>query len=192
MNKKILSVPPLIPKIETKTQEMGFTMASDIQVGSILQTLVASKPNANILELGTGIGYSLCWMQAGLDQSSHITTIDNDPQLIEIAKEYFGTDQRITILCQDGSDWIKNYKGTKFDLVFADAWPGKYSDLVEILDLIKIGGFYIIDDMLPQPNWPEGHAEKVKKLILYLENRKDFSLTKMEWSTGIILMTKKL
>ena len=61
----------------------------------------------------------------------------------------------------------------------------------EILDLIKVGGLYIIDDMLAQPNWPDGHQENVDKLIEYLEKRKDFNLTKMNWSTGIIIATKK-
>jgi len=76
-------------------------------------------------------------------------------------------------------------------LVFADAWPGKYSEIDEVLDLIKVGGFYVIDDMKTQPNWPEGHQDNVNKLIVYLEEREDFSLTKMDWSTGIIVMTKK-
>ena len=49
----------------------------------------------------------------------------------------------------------------------------------------------MIDDMKVQPNWPEGHEDKAKALIQYLENREDFSLTKMDWSTGVIVMTKR-
>lgn len=44
--------------------------------------------------------------------------------------------------------------------------------------------------MNPQANWTEGHLEKATNLINYLEKREDFSLTKMNWSTGIIIMTK--
>ena len=95
------------------------------------------------------------------------------------------------MVCADGADWIKSYKGEKFDLIFADAWPGKYSEVEEILELVKVGGFYIVDDMSTQPNWPEGHEEKAKKLIEYLDNRNDFNLTKMAWSTGIIMADKK-
>ncbi|MFA9195881.1 SAM-dependent methyltransferase, partial [Flavobacterium sp. FBOR7N2.3] len=69
--------------------------------------------------------------------------------------------------------------------------PGKYSEIDEILELIKVGGFYIIDDMLAQPNWPERHQENVNKLIEYLENRKDFNLTKLNWSTGLVIATRK-
>ena len=45
--------------------------------------------------------------------------------------------------------------------------------------------------MIPQQNWPEGHHGNIKKLITQLEARKDFTITKIEWSTGIILMTKR-
>ncbi|UCE94802.1 MAG: SAM-dependent methyltransferase, partial [Flavobacteriaceae bacterium] len=69
--------------------------------------------------------------------------------------------------------------------------PGKYSEIEEVLELVKIGGLYIIDDMICQPNWPEGHQENVKHLIEYLEKREDFNLTKMNWSTGIIIASKK-
>ena len=75
-------------------------------------------------------------------------------------------------------------------MVFADAWPGKYSEIDEILDLINPNGFYVIDDMSEQPNWPDGHQKNVDTLVNYLENREDFSLTKMNWSTGIIIATK--
>lgn len=176
--------------IEAKCQEIGFTMPSDLYIGTLLKTLVASKPCGNFLELGTGIGLSLSWMADGLDDCSNIISIDNDPKLIRIVSQLFKLDSRINILCQDGAEWIENYAGDKFDLIFADAWPGKYSNLDEVLDMLKIGGIYVIDDMDEQPNWPEGHAEKAENLIKTLEAREDFCLTKMNWSTGVILMTK--
>ncbi len=61
--------------------------------------------------------------------------------------------------------------GQQFELVFADTWPGKYYALDEALSLIKPGGLYVIDDMLPQPNWPDDHAPKVAELIAALERR---------------------
>jgi hypothetical protein len=48
----------------------------------------------------------------------------------------------------------------------------------------------VIDDMLPQPNWPEGHAQKATALIADLEKRSDLQLVKMSWASGIILATK--
>ncbi|MEM6377848.1 MAG: class I SAM-dependent methyltransferase [Bacteroidota bacterium] len=187
----ILDTPDIYEKLLAKSAEIGFTMPSDIFIGTLLKTLITSKPNANVLELGTGIGLSLAWMIEGLAANANIISVDNDPILTEIANDFFGHDPRVQLVCEDGSSWIKNYQGQKFDLVFADAWPGKYSETDEILDLIKIGGFYVIDDMKAQPNWPAGHQENVDGLITYLEGRKDFSLTKLDWSTGVIIMTKK-
>ena len=192
MDTKIPNKPQIISKIQSKSQEIGFTMFSDELVGTLLRTLVGSKSNANILELGTGIGLSLSWMIDALCKNSSLTTIDNDPELIQIAQEFFGEDPRINIICEDGSKWIREYQGNKFDLVFADAWPGKYSDLDIILDLIKPSGFYVIDDMIKQPNWPEGHDNLVNQLIAKLEIRGDFNITKLNWSSGIIVMTKKM
>lgn len=186
----ILDKPAIHEQIEAKSKEIGFTMPSDLYIGTLLKTLISSKSNANLLELGTGIGLSLSWMVEGMDDNSRLTTVDNDPKLIKIAKDFFAGDSRLEILCEDGSAWIKNYKGEKFDLIFADAWPGKYSEIDETLDLIKVGGFYIIDDMKTQPNWPDGHQEKVDKLVAYLEKRQDFNLTKMNWSTGVIIAVK--
>ena len=88
------------------------------------------------------------------------------------------------------TEWLKNYKEEKFDFIFADAMPGKYDLFDETIDLLKSGGLYIIDDMLPQPNWPLGHDKKAGDFINMLEDRIDVSLTKLNWSTGIIIVSK--
>ncbi|MDA0193799.1 MAG: class I SAM-dependent methyltransferase [Bacteroidetes bacterium] len=174
-----------------KTQEMGFSMRSDELTGSFLRTLTASKPGGRILELGTGTGFALSWIISGMDEKTSVTSIDNDPEVLAVATQYFGADKRVEIICQDGFDWIKNYDGPGFDLIFADAWPGKFYLLNETLDLLNTGGFYLIDDLAPQDNWPVGHIEKVESLIEELEGIESLQLTRINWSTGLILASKK-
>lgn len=191
MNDSVIKDIPIIhSEIVRKSREIGFTMPSDMYIGTFLKTLVSSKPAGRFLELGTGIGLSLSWMIDGMDDDSILITIDNDPELTAIARQYFGTDTRVNSICEDGTTWINAYRGEAFDLIFADAWPGKYSEIDEVLNLLKIGGFYVIDDMKVQPNWPEGHAEHVDRLVAYLESRNDFNITKMNWSTGLILAVR--
>ena len=187
----ILDKPTTLQLLQEKCEEIGFTMPSDLYIGTLLKTLISSKPNSRILELGTGIGLSLCWMIDGLDQNSKLITIDNDPKLIAIANDFFGNDNRVEILCKDGNQWIQDYKEDPFDIIFADAWPGKYSEIDTVFENLKVGGLYIIDDMNPQPNWPDGHQENVDNLIEYLEQREYLSITKLNWSTGVIIATKK-
>ncbi|MEO0472088.1 MAG: class I SAM-dependent methyltransferase [Bacteroidota bacterium] len=187
----ITDYPTIYPQLEAKCKEIGFSMPSDVYIGTLLKTLITAKPGGNFLELGTGIGLSLSWMIDGMDQQARITSIDNDPALCEIARTFFGQNPQVDILCVDGSEWIKNYQGDQFDLIFADAWPGKYSELNETLALVKVGGLYVIDDMNPQANWQEGHQAKAQQLITELENRSDINLTKMDWSSGVMICTKK-
>ena len=186
----IKDLPEKYIQLEQLCEELGFTMPSDRYIGTLLKTLVRSKPGAQVLELGTGISLTLAWLIDGLDENGHLVTIDNDPKLIQIAEQYFGEDPRVDIICADGTEWLHKNANAKFDLIFADAWPGKYNELEEVLAMLNKGAFYVIDDMLPQPNWPEGHDQKAIKLIATLEKRNDLALTKMNWSTGVIIATK--
>jgi predicted O-methyltransferase YrrM len=174
-----------------KTKLSGFTMASDVLTCSLLRTLAASKPSGNFLELGTGTGLSTAWILDGMDANSTLISIDNDPVFLDIAKEALSLDKRLQLELSDGGEWIEKNKAQKFDYIFADTWHGKYLLLDEVLDMLNKGGLYILDDMLPQPNWPEGHSEKVDKLIAYLETRDDLLLTRQAWATGIIIAVKK-
>ncbi|WP_421809518.1 O-methyltransferase [Flagellimonas sp.] len=185
-----LDIPVNYPALLAKSKEMGFSMSSDMGVGSLLRTLVASKSNGNFLELGTGVGLSLAWMVQGMDKKSHVISVDNDTELIQIAKAFFQDEPRLELVCADGGEWLESYEGNSFDLIFADSWPGKYSHLENALALLKMGGFYVIDDMSRQPNWPAGHEDKANELIELLEKRKDITITKMDWSTGLIVAVK--
>lgn len=187
---QIHDVPKIYAQLQERCYEVGFTMPSDLYIGPLLRTLASSKLGGNFLELGTGMSLSLVWLIEGMDATSRITSLDYDKQLTDIALEYFGTDQRVKIVCQDGSQWVRENLHLRFDLVFADTWAGKYNELEEVLAMVKPGGFYIIDDMNEQPNWPEGHAQKANELVDYLDSRKDFHLVKMNWSTGVIVATK--
>jgi predicted O-methyltransferase YrrM len=78
-----------------------------------------------------------------------------------------------------------------FDLVFADAVPGKYEGLDEALSVVKLGGFYVIDDMPPQPNLPDGHAAKVPVLIERLAANEDFEILPLVWASGIVVAVRR-
>jgi predicted O-methyltransferase YrrM len=184
-------LPKAYNEINEATRLSGFTMASDMLTCSLLRTLAVSKPSGNFLELGTGTGLSTAWILDGMDADSSLTSIDNERGFLEIAQQFLGGDKRLNLVCTDGGDWINNNQQQRFDFIFADTWHGKYLLLDEALNMLNKGGFYIIDDMLPQPNWPDGHAEKVMKLIAYLESRKDLLLTKQAWASGIVVAVKK-
>ena len=191
MNDTIHLQPPLIlDTIWKSTRDSGFPMASDDKTGSLLRTLAATKPNGAILELGTGTGLSAAWIIAGMHAKASLISVDNDAGFSAIAQTHLGSDPRVTFYVEDGGLFLEHLRGQTFDMIFADTWSGKYTHLEEALDLLAIGAIYVIDDMLPQPNWPEGHASKVSALITQLESRADLAVTKLAWATGIIICTK--
>ena len=90
-----------------------------------------------------------------------------------------------------GLNFLRGERAESFDLVFGDAMPGKYEGLDLALAVVKVGGFYIIDDMLPQPNWPEGHADKVPILIEQLAANPSFEILPLVWASGVIVAVRK-
>lgn len=173
------------------TIEAGFTMASEPLTCSLLRTLAASKPSGSFLELGTGTGLSTAWILDGMDALSVLTTIDNDPDFLSIARTHLGSDSRLTLTLQDCGEWLAQNSSNKFDFIFADTWHGKYLLLDLALSMLKPGGLYIIDDMLPQDNWPSGHSQKADMLIPALSARDDLFITGQSWASGIVIGVKK-
>ncbi len=189
-----LRPPSALEQIEADTKAIGFGMGSELTTGAMLRMLAASKcaekPSAQLLELGTGTGISTAWLLDGMNVDSRLTTVDNDPACVEVARRHLGNDSRVEFYVMDGSEFLAGLRGKQFGLIFADTWPGKFWDLDAALSLLKPGGFYVIDDLLPQPNWPEGHRLKVEVLIRNLAERKDLTVCPMAWSSGLLIAVK--
>ena len=186
------SQPEQLAAIQKATKAKGFDMASEPELGSLLRTLVAIKPDGHILELGTGTGLSTAWLLDGMDAAARLLSVDRDLSVQDIARRYLGTDSRCTFLHQEVREFLLGWDREPFDMIFADAWSGKFFELDEALGLLKPGGLYVVDDLQPLPTWPEGHAAKVEKLLEQLSNKPELILAKLELSTGILIAAKRL
>jgi predicted O-methyltransferase YrrM len=187
-----LRPPPRLADIEGDTKAINFTMASDLRTGSLLRTLAATKRGGAVLELGTGTGLATVWLLDGMDSRATLLSVDNDDSVVAVARRHLGRDHRVTFVVADGASYLNALlrERRSFDLVFADAIPGKYANLEEALQLLRGGGMYVIDDMLPQPNWPAEHPAKVTGLLDALAARRDLHVATLNWSTGIVIATK--
>src|ERR1017187_7315939 len=183
--------PRALAAIQARTTELNFDMASEPRTGALLQMLAASKPGGRLLELGTGTGIATAWLLSGMDAASTLISVDTDEQVQAVAREALCHDTRLKLLSHDGAAFLWRQPKKSFDLVFADAIPGKYEALDEALAIVKPGGYYVIDDLLPQPNWPEGHAEKVPALIDRLAADPRFVMLPLVWSSGVVVLVRK-
>ena len=187
-----LNPPSILKDIQEATASTGFTMGSDLLTGSLLRALAAAKPAGTFLELGTGTGLGTAWILDGMDAQSQLITVDRDERASSVARQFLGADPRITFHLMDGINFIASTReqGRTFDFIFADMQPGKFEYLDEVLELLRIGGIYIVDDLLPLPSWGELHAPRVVNFITSLEQRQDLYITKLNWSTGLLMAVK--
>jgi predicted O-methyltransferase YrrM len=172
------------------TKTLGFGMASEPKVGAFLAALAASKPGGRVLELGTGTGHGTAWLLSGMDAAATLDTVDNDAAVVAVARRHLALDRRVTFHVVDGAEFLEQSSPGGYDLIYADAWPGKFSHLDAALALLNVGGIYFIDDLLPQPNWPEGHAPKVPVLVDDLERRPGFVTVRLAWGSGLMLVVR--
>ncbi|MBX9839980.1 MAG: class I SAM-dependent methyltransferase [Silvanigrellaceae bacterium] len=177
--------------INNKTKELGFDMASRPETGALLRVLAASKPNGRFLEIGTGTGLGTAWLLEGMDKNSKLISIECDKNVQSVAKEAFLNDDRLELIYDNGSDFLKNQIPNSYDMIFADAYPGKYEFLNETLNLLKPGGVYIVDDMLPQADWPKDHYPLAKGVLENLKNLKNVVSVGLNWSSGLIIIVPK-
>lgn len=186
-------VPPCgIAALEEATRAVGFTMRSDALTLSLLRTLAGTKIAGQFLELGTGTGISASWIADGMDTQSQLTTVDHDEPRVTIATRFLGKDSRVHCTLMGGNSFIQSMieQDKRFDFIFVDMEPGKYYHLDETLGLLSMGAIYVIDHMLTQPSWDEAHVLRASRLIATLEQRQDIQLTKLNWSTGIVIAAK--
>jgi predicted O-methyltransferase YrrM len=185
------SLPERWREIGARTRASGFDMPSEAGAASLLRMLAASKPGGRLIELGTGTGLATACLLDGMDVSATLVSIDNDDGPQSIARAVLGEDPRVTFVLGDGLAWIERQAGASFDLVFADAWPGKYEGLDNALRLLKPGGLYVVDDMLLQPNWPDGHQSRVDALAADLGSRPQLAVATLHWASGLIVAARR-
>lgn len=182
--------PVVLDAIVRDTEALGFAMASEPRTGAMLAVLAASKPGGRFLELGTGTGLGTAWMLSGMDATSRLDTVDTDAEVVDVARRHLSSDPRVTFHVTDAADFIDRSAPKLFDFIYADTWPGKFSQLEQALSLLRHGGIYLIDDLLPQANWPDGHAPKVPALIEALDRNAEFVTVKLAWASGLMFVVR--
>jgi predicted O-methyltransferase YrrM len=183
--------PAALARILERTAHLEFELASEDRTGALLRTLAASKPGGKFLELGTGTGVATAWVLDGMDAASRLTSVDVNLTFQQAARDALGHDARLTFVTEDALAFLERQPAASFDFVFADAMRGKYEGVEEALRVVRPGGFYIIDDMLPQSNWPDGHAPRVLALLETMAAHPDFEITPMAWASGLLLAVRK-
>ena len=125
-------------------------LSSKIQ-GRFLTMLVELMKPKTILELGTFTGYSAICMAKGLPEDGILTTIDNNPEIENIAQKYFkmsGLENKIRFINGDAFHVVPDLN-MRFDMAFIDADKDRLPDYYPlVMEKMNTGGIIVVDNIL--------------------------------------------
>jgi predicted O-methyltransferase YrrM len=112
------------------------------EVQRLVATLVASKPNGKVAEIGTSYGDGAKEIVAALPHGASFVTVELDPERAARAREALaGTAAEVL-----EGDWRDHLpQRGPFDALFADG-GGDYGS---VIDLLAPGGILVKDDLTP-------------------------------------------
>ena len=143
---------PVLNRIEMQAKAEGIPIIRH-EMLSFLQVFLELKKPSEILEAGTGTGFSASFFASVTSGSCRITTIEKDPERIARARSNFeaaGYARRITLLEGYAQELLKDLKGP-YDFIFMDAAKGQYlSFFPEVMRLLAPGGILISDNVLQE------------------------------------------
>lgn len=186
-------MPELAQAAVDRARAAGFAYSSDPEVGLLLVTLSAGVPiGGRILEIGTGTGVGLAWLVDGLRGRTDVavTSVEIDPVVAAVAAD-LDWPPYVELITGDVLPLLTEQPET-FDLIFADAPGGKWTNLDATIHALQPPGRLLVDDMTP-PRWlDEQHRDATASVRTELERHEQLVSVEMRVGTGVILSTKRV
>jgi predicted O-methyltransferase YrrM len=162
-------------------------MSSDHRTGALLRTLAASKPGGRILEVGAGLGVGSAWLLAGMDSLARLTTLEVHVKIAGICRKHLADDSRAEVITTDANEWLENYSGPPFDLVFVDTTTTKFNRRDLLFSNMADGALLIADDLLPGDTWTKDHPARVERFRREIVEEAELVPTLIDWSSGLVV-----
>jgi predicted O-methyltransferase YrrM len=123
----------------------------DAEVGALLRVLATTIGAANILEIGTAVGYSGIWLAGALPAGGMLLTMEMDEARAKEARENFaraGLADRVNVILGDAQRMVAKVSGP-FDMIFQDGAKHLYGPLLDrLVSLLRPGGLLVTDNVL--------------------------------------------
>ncbi len=168
---------PLKSLRETAEKEESYAPIVTKDTAQFLKTMLLILKPLRILEVGTAIGYSSILMAENTPDETEIITLERYEKAADIAIENIfkaGYEKKIRVVKGEAAEII-NWLDGEFDMVFLDGAKGQYIEfLPRIIELLKIGGVLITDDVLYKnmTNMEEAAEVRHRKITIVQRLRK--------------------
>ena len=133
-------------------------------IGNLLRILISMSNGKNVLEIGTFTGYSAAMIASVLPVDGKLITIEECIDTYKLATKNLSkliNCGKISVINSEGLEWLSNYKGIPFDIIFLDARKETYIGKIELIyKSLSLNGLLIIDNSLarcavlkPEKKW---------------------------------------
>ena len=173
------------------------------EMESFLKVIIKILHPKDILEIGTGVGYSALYMSSCLEGSDfHITTIENYEPRLEKARSNLKGHPQITLLEGDACEIIKSLD-RRFDLIFLDGPKAQYPVMYPVLkDLLVSGGVLLADNVLQDGTLAFSRYaldrrqrtihERMRDFVWQARHDNDMDASLLTVGDGVLMSVKKI
>jgi predicted O-methyltransferase YrrM len=141
---------PVLLEMEALADDKGFPIIGRL-CGQVLEIAARSIGARRIFEMGSGFGFSAYWFARATGPGGEIHLTDSDPDNEATALDFLrraGLDGPIHYHVGDALEVFESTEGD-FDIVYCDIDKGGYPGAWEAArHRVRVGGFYICDNML--------------------------------------------
>lgn len=141
---------PILKEMGDYGRGKGFPIIG-AQSGRLLHFLALAIKAKNVLELGSGFGYSALWFAMAVGEGGKVITTEGKQSNQDLAREYLtraGMLDRVEFNVGDALEIARKYPGP-FDIIFCDIDKHDYPKAVAIAkQKLRVGGILIYDNML--------------------------------------------
>ncbi len=137
-------------EMEAEAEKRDFPIVGR-QVGVTLEILARANKAQEVIELGSGFGYSAYWFSRALGPAGQLFLTDGDPANEEKALDYLYRavlDGPVEFTVGDAVETLVS-QGREWDIIYNDIDKGDYPDAWRAArDRVRVGGMYICDNVL--------------------------------------------
>jgi predicted O-methyltransferase YrrM len=190
LEKTLAEEDPILREMGEYGRAQGFPIIG-AQAGRMLHFLARAINAKNVLELGSGFGYSAMWFALAVGQSGKVVMTEGKQSNADRARDYFaraGMLDRVEFNVGDALESAKRYRGP-FDLIFCDVDKHDYPQAIGIArEKLRVGGVLIFDNMLWHGrilNEDNAETRAVLETTRELMNADDFLTTLVPLRDGL-------
>jgi predicted O-methyltransferase YrrM len=183
---------PILREMELLAAERSFPIVGP-QVGNLLHLLTRATSAKQVIELGSGFGYSAYWFAKAVGPDGLVVLTENSPEQATEAATFLrrgGLENRVRIEIGDALE-IVDQIGGEFDIVFNDVDKEQYPLVLDrAAAALRPGGLLISDNMLwygtvLEDDPAEASTRGVKQLIRMLHESREFRTVMLPLRDGV-------